>query len=91
MACQYCGELGKQDSRQVAVSRSVANEQASRPVACRLYLPQAWADDPVRRHKAGVPEEIAFRTKPQIALAQSKLHWGRVCRWHADPASAPFP
>jgi SRSO17 transposase len=70
VARQYCGELGKQDNCQVAVSLSVANEQASLPIAYRLYLPQAWADDPARRHKAGVPEEIAFQTKPQIALEQ---------------------
>jgi SRSO17 transposase len=67
---QYCGELGKQDNGQVAVSLSVANEQASLPVAYRLYLPQAWTDDPTRRHKAGVPEAVVFQTKPQIALAQ---------------------
>jgi SRSO17 transposase len=70
VARQYCGELGKQDNCQVAVSLSVANERASLPIAYRLYLPQAWADDPARRHKAGVPEEIAFQTKPQIALGQ---------------------
>ncbi len=70
VARQYCGQLGKQDNCQVAVSLSVANEQASLPVAYRLYLPQAWADDPVRRHKAGVPEEVMFKTKPEIALEQ---------------------
>ena len=61
---------GKQDNCRVAVSLSVANEQASLPVAYRLYLPQAWADDPARRHKAGVPEEVTFETKPGIALEQ---------------------
>ena len=70
VARQYCGELGKQDNCQVAVSLSVANEQASLPIAYRLYLPEAWADDPERRRKAGVPEAIVFRTKPQIALEQ---------------------
>jgi SRSO17 transposase len=70
VARQYCGQLGKQDNCQVAVSLSVANEQASLPVAWRLYLPQAWATDALRRGKAGVPDEIAFRTKPQIALEQ---------------------
>lgn len=67
---QYCGQLGKQDNCQVAVTLSVANRAASLPVAYRLYLPEAWATDPARRKKAGVPEEIGFRTKPEIALDQ---------------------
>ena len=68
VARQYCGQLGKQDNCQVAVSLSVANAHASLPVAYRLYLPEEWAADPVRRKKTGVPEEIAFKTKPAIAL-----------------------
>jgi SRSO17 transposase len=67
---QYCGELGKQANCQVAVSLSVANRHASVPVAYRLYLPKSWAEDKKRRRKAGVPDEIAFQTKPKIALDQ---------------------
>jgi SRSO17 transposase len=70
VARQYCGQLGKQDNCQVAVSLSVANEQASVPVAYRLYLPEIWAADPLRRAKVGVPDGVAFQTKPQIALDQ---------------------
>jgi SRSO17 transposase len=70
VARQYCGELGKQDNCQVAVSLSVANDQASLPIACRLYLPDAWAEDPERRAKAGVHEEVGFETKTAIALGQ---------------------
>jgi SRSO17 transposase len=70
VARQYCGQLGKQDNCQVAVTLAVANEHASLPVGYRLYLPAAWAVDPARRAKVGVPEEVAFRTKPRIALAQ---------------------
>jgi len=72
VARQYCGQLGKQDNCQVAVSLSLANDHASLPVAYRLYLPQSWANDDARRTKAGVPEEIEFKTKPQIALDQIK-------------------
>ena len=57
----------------VAVSLSVANHHASLPVAYRLYLPKDWAKDRTRRRKAGVPKEISFKTKPEIALEQ--LRW----------------
>src|SRR5215213_1485216 len=70
VARQYCGQRGKRDNCQVAVTLSVANEAASLPVAYRLHLPEGWADDPARRAMAGVPEEVAFRTKPEIALEQ---------------------
>ena len=68
VARQYCGQLGKVDNCQVAVSLSVANDHASLPLAHHLYLPAEWADDPARRARAGVPEDVAFRTKPEIAL-----------------------
>jgi len=70
VARQYCGVLGKQDNCQVAVSISLANEQASLPVAYRLYLPKEWAQDAARRRKAGVPAEVGFATKAKIALTQ---------------------
>jgi len=70
---QYCGQLGKQDNCQVAVSLSIANHHASLPVAYRLYLPEDWVADGERRCKAGVPKEISFKTKPEIALEQ--LRW----------------
>ena len=70
VAHQYCGQRGKQENCQVAVSLSLANASASLPVAYRLYLPQAWAADAERRAKTHVPQEVEFKTKPEIALAQ---------------------
>src|ERR1700732_4046728 len=70
---QYCGQLGKQANCQVTVSLSIANHSASLPVAYRLYLPQVWTKDRARRKKAGVPKEIKFKTKPEIALEQ--IRW----------------
>jgi SRSO17 transposase len=70
VARQYCGQLGKQDNCQVAVSLSIANHHASLPVAYRLYLPEAWALDAARRKKVGVPDQIDFQTKIEIALDQ---------------------
>ena len=70
VARQYSGQLGKHDNCQVAVSLSVATAEASLPIAWRLYLPEAWAEDTERRKKARVPEGTEFQTKPEIALAQ---------------------
>jgi SRSO17 transposase len=73
VARQYCGQLGKKDNCQVAVSLSLANDHASLPVAYRLYLPREWAEDRKRLDKVGAPEDIAFKTKHEIALEQ--LRW----------------
>src|SRR4051812_30737273 len=70
VARQYCGQVGKQDNCRVAVSLSVANATASLPIAFQLYLPQEWAEDSARRRKTGVPDEVSFQTKPEVALAQ---------------------
>jgi len=70
VARQYCGQLGKTDSCQVAVSLSIATEHASLPIKYRLYLPESWTDDPQRCKSAGVPADVVFTTKPQISLAQ---------------------
>jgi len=67
---QYCGQLGKQENCRVAVSVSLATEQASLPVTYGLYLPEVWAQDPERRKETGVPEEVGFQTKPEMALDQ---------------------
>jgi SRSO17 transposase len=67
---QYCGQVGKQDNCRVAVSLSVATWSSSLPIAYRLYLPKEWAEDAERRKKTEVPEEVAFQTKPDIALEQ---------------------
>jgi hypothetical protein len=63
VARQYCGQLGKQDNCQVAVSLSLASTRGSVPVAYQLYLPQDWAADPVRRQAAGVPERLGDRSR----------------------------
>ncbi len=70
VARQYCGQLGKQDNCQVAVSVSLATERGSVPIDWRLYLPEKWAKDRRRREKAGVPKAVKFLTKPDIALEQ---------------------
>jgi SRSO17 transposase len=72
---QYCGQLGKQDNCQVAVSLSLANHAASLPIAWRLYLPLEWTADAARRTAAGIPETVGFLSKPEIALEQIRAAW----------------
>lgn len=67
VARQYCGQLGKTDNCQVAVSLSLATAEGSLPLAYRLYLPRQWADDKKRRDIAGVPAQLRFATKGELA------------------------
>lgn len=70
VARQYCGQLGKTENCQVAVSLSLATVAGSLPLSYQLYLPQEWTKDKARRTQAGVPKEIRFSTKGEIAWSQ---------------------
>ncbi len=70
VARQYCGQLGKTDNCQVAVSLSLATAEGSVPLAYRLYLPQEWTDDKKRCARAGAPAGLGFATKGEIAWEQ---------------------
>lgn len=70
VAHQYCGALGKQANCQCLVSVTLARDDIPVPVALRLYLPEGWAKDAARREKACVPEDILFRPKWKMALAE---------------------
>lgn len=66
---QYTGTVGKVANCQVAVSLSLATRNEHVPVDFELYLPKSWTADPARRAEARIPDEVAFRTKPDLALA----------------------
>src|SRR5215475_1061149 len=68
VARQYSGTLGKVTNCQVAVTCVYAERTLAWPVATRLYLPREWIKDEERRLRAHIPKEIAFQTKPEIAL-----------------------
>src|SRR5437762_1157867 len=89
-ARQYSGTLGKVGNCQVTVNCHYAERTIAWPVATRLYLPEPWVDDADRRKRATVPEDIAFRTKPQIALEllDRAQDWG--VRWACVVADADY-
>lgn len=65
---QYCGRLGKVENCQVGVFLGYVNGNRRTLIGEQLYLPEDWAMDPVRRKRAGVPEDVTFKTKAQLGL-----------------------
>jgi SRSO17 transposase len=68
VARQYCGATGKIDNCQNGVFLAYAGPAGHTLLDERLYLPEEWAHDAKRRQEAGVPDEVVFRTKPELAL-----------------------
>ena len=64
---QYSGTLGKVGSCQIAVSLHAVGQKGTVPLGFRLYLPEDWCADPVRRKEAKIPVELEFATKPTLA------------------------
>ena len=65
---QYCGALGKLANCQVAVSLHQAGPAGSQPLAWRLYLPESWTEDRKRRQRVGIPADLTFHQKWELAL-----------------------
>jgi SRSO17 transposase len=68
VARQYCGALGKTANCQVAVSLHLGTEESSTPLNWALYLPKQWSADRLRRKKTGIPDDVIFKTKIELAL-----------------------
>jgi len=71
---QWCGRLGKLENCQVGVYLGYATRQEHALVDVRLYLPEEWAKDKARRGRVGVPREVRFQTRHQLALEMLKTN-----------------
>jgi SRSO17 transposase len=85
VARQYCSTLGKRANCQIGVFLGYASPKGHVGLDRALYLPQAWTDDRERCRQAGIPEEVPFRTKPQLAweLVERALQAGVPAAWVA--------
>jgi SRSO17 transposase len=72
VARQYCGCLGKTANCQVLVSLTLARDEVPLPLVLRLFLPDAWVDDPARCDEVGVPASRRQRL-PKTELALEEL------------------
>jgi SRSO17 transposase len=97
VAPQYASALGKNANCQTLVSLTLASGEVPVMVALRLFLPESWTSDPARLDRAGVPDDHrAYRTKPEIALAEidrvraAGVRFGCVLADAGYGLSAPF-
>jgi SRSO17 transposase len=74
---QYSGTLGKTGNCQIGVSVHAVGARGTVPLGWALYLPEDWCADEQRRRKAKIPEEVAFKTKPELGveLVERALRW----------------
>jgi SRSO17 transposase len=80
---QYSGTLGRTDNCQVAVFANYCSSKGHTFMDRRLFLPEEWANDQARREEAGVPQEVVFRTKPELAveMLSRAVNEGAPFRW----------
>jgi len=81
VARQYSGTAGRIENCQIGVFCAYASRYGQTLIDRRLYLPKAWAEDIERRRRVGIPDDIAFSTKPAIAreMIASALDSGLQC------------
>lgn len=65
---QYSGTLGKVGNCQIGVSVHAVGERGTAPLGWALYLPEEWCRDEERRAKGGIPDEVVFKTKPELGV-----------------------
>jgi SRSO17 transposase len=80
---QYSGTAGKVDNCQLGVLLAYASRRGRAMIDRELYLPESWTDDPERCRAARVPEQVGFRTKPQLAqlMLERALDAGVPAAW----------
>jgi SRSO17 transposase len=80
---QYSGTAGRIENCQIGVFLGYASRHGHALIDRALYLPELWANDPVRRGAAGVPENTAFATKPRLGRQMLERAFAAdvPCRW----------
>ena len=91
---QYTPAAGRVENAQVTVYVTYAGQARHTMIDRELYLPKSWTNDPARCAAAGVPEDVEFATKPQLAATMLGRFWTPECRrggWPPMRSMAPIP
>ena len=82
VARTWCGRLGKKENCQVGLFLTYATAGGQAPLDRRLYLPQEWAQDPIRRAECHVPPGVVFQERWAMALGMLDAHRASIPhRW----------
>jgi SRSO17 transposase len=70
VAPQYCGSVGKVANSQVGVFVGYSGSKGYGLISTQMFMPEKWFDEEhkQRREDCAVPEDLTFKTKPQLAL-----------------------
>ncbi|WP_210583156.1 IS701 family transposase [Streptomyces sp. GESEQ-35] len=82
---QYTGTAGRVENAQVAVYLVYSAARGHAAIDRALYVPRSWTEAPDRCRSAGIPDDLAFATKPQLAarMVERALDAGAPARWVA--------
>lgn len=75
VARQYSGTAGKIENCQIGVFLTYTTVKGHTFLDRRLYLPEGWCEDADRRREAGVPEDVTFQTKTELAISTLEHAW----------------
>ncbi len=82
---QYSGTLGKTGNCQIGVSVHAVGRKGTVPLGWALYLPEDWCEDAERRRKAKIPDEVVFKTKPELGVELVE----RAAGWEIAEGAGP--
>lgn len=87
---QYSGTAGRIENSQIGVFLTLAGIKGRTRIDCELYLSKEWCDDAKRRREAHIPDDIVFKTRPQLAQQMIERSWAQGLRPEWVPGDSVY-